>query len=210
MRGYVQAINRGIDDRILGVRKKKGQAAELRAGGILGAVYEGKTPNSTSALPAANYIAADFDVSGTPNGLSVTKLRAACEAMELEEFGMDTEDEIYAAVSPKQKTDLLNLALETKANLNQFDLQQIREGKPTTLLGITWIFTNRLPTDDQGSRLIPLWSKANIIMGVWQDVQGQIFNDTSKRNLPQILNDAYVQVGRIEDGGVRVVRCAEA
>jgi hypothetical protein len=209
-RSHIKACERGVFDRILGVRKKKGQPAELAEGGIFGRVSEGKTPTSTKALPAANYIANDHGSTGTPAGLNLVKLRAATEAMELEDFGLETDDEIWGLITPKQKTDLLTLAFDTGKNLNPFEVQNIRDGKPGQLLGINWLFTNRLPTDSNGNRLIPLWSKANIICGMWQDVEGIMFNDSSARNLPRILVDCYPTCGRVEDEGVRVIRCAEA
>lgn len=209
-RAHVLACERGVFDRILGIRKKKGQDATLAEGGIFGAVSEGKTPGTTVALPAGNYIAADFGDPGTAYGLGLKKLRAACEAMELEDFGLETDDEIYGLITPKQKTDLINLAVETGKNLNPFDVENIREGKPGKLLGVNWLFNNRVPKDADGNRLIPLWSKANVICGMWQDVEGMMFNDSSAKNLPRILADCYPTAGRIQDGGVRIIRCAEA
>lgn len=207
---HTKACERGVFDRILGIRKKKGQDAEIAGGGILGIVNEGKTPSSTTALPSGNYIAVDYDNPGTPSGLGLKKLRGATEAMELEDFGLETDDEIYGLITPKQKTNLIDLAVETGKNLNPFDVDNIREGRPGKLLGINWLFTNRLPKDSNGYRLIPLWSKANIICGMWQDVEGLMFNDGSAKNLPRVIVDCYPTAGRIEDGGVRVIRCAEA
>lgn len=210
-RSHIKAVERGVFDRILGVRKKKGEAAKMAGGGILGAVVSGKTPGATSALPAGNFVAHNYDPKSTgETGLSLAKMRKACEDMELENFGLETDDEIYGLITPKQKTDLINLAVATGASLNPFEVENIKKGQPGELLGINWIFTNRLPVDTNGYRLIPLWSKANIICGMWQDVEGQIFNDSSARNLPRVLVDAYPTAGRVEDGGVRVIRCAEA
>ncbi|MEX0306030.1 MAG: phage capsid protein [Ruegeria sp.] len=206
---HVKACERGVFDRILGVRKKKGQEATLADGGIFGRVAEGKTPGTTKALPAANYVAANYG-GGSAVGLTLAKMRKATEAMELENFGLETDDEIYGIITPKQKTDLINLAVATGSNLNPFEVENIKKGKPGELLGINWLFTNRLPVDSSGHRLIPLWSKANIICGMWQDVEGIIFNDSSAKNLPRALVDCYPTCGRVEDGGVRVIRCAEA
>lgn len=204
MRSHVVAVERGVADRILGVRKDADGKFRIAGSGIMGRATEGKRATLSPSLPSANIIAHG----GV--GLTVEKLRKATEAMELQDFGLETDDEIYAAISPKQKTDLLNLALETKTNLNQFELEQIRTGKPTTLLGITWIFTNRLPYHADGDRMIPLWSKKNIVCGAWQDVEGRMWNDGSAKNLPYIYVDAYVDATRLEDVGVRIIRCTEA
>lgn len=208
-RNWVKGVERGVFDRILGIRKS-GTKYELAGGGILGAVSEGKTPTSSVSLPAGNYIASDYEVTSTHTGLTLAKMRAATEAMELEDFGLEADDEVYGLITPKQKTDLINLAVETGKNLNPFDVEQIAEGKPGKLLGINWIFTNRLPLDSSSRRLVPLWTKSNVVAGFWQDVEGVIFNDSSSRNLPRVIVDAYVTAGRVEDKGVRVIRCAES
>ncbi|AUC52297.1 hypothetical protein CDO87_03430 [Sagittula sp. P11] len=209
VRNHIKAVERGVHDRILGVRKK-GADYEVAGGGIMGAVYEGKTPSSTSALPAGNYIAVDVDEPGTPAGMTLKKLRGATEAMELEDFGLESDDEIYSVITPKQKTDLLTLAFETGKNLNPFEVKNIEDGKPGKLLGINWLFSNRVAKDPNGYRLCPVWTKANVVAGFWQDVQGNMWNDTSAKNLPYVHVDAYPACGRIEDKGVRVLRCAEA
>ncbi|MEM7317400.1 MAG: phage capsid protein [Pseudomonadota bacterium] len=209
-RAHIKACERGVFDRILGVRKKKSEPATLAEGGIFGKVAEGKTPGALVALPTGNYVSSDYgETPGTHVGLTLPKMRRATEAMELEDFGLETEDEIWGMITPKQKTDLINLAVETGKNLNPFEVKNIKEGKPGELLGINWLFTNRLPVDSNGRRLIPLWSKANIICGMWQDLEGQIFNDGSSRNLPRILVDCYPTCGRVEDEGVRIIRCEE-
>lgn len=205
---HIKAVMRGQFDRILGVRKIGG-VFKIDGNGILGEANEGKTPGGTKALPGANFIAADYGDPGTPYGMGLNKLRAATEAMELEEFGLETDQEIYGLITPKQKTELLNLAFETGKNLNPFDVKNITDGKPGKLLGINWKFTNRLPVDDNGYRLCPLWCKDDIIAGEWQALEGAMWNLTEKKNLPYIYVDAYLTASRVEDGGVRVVRCAE-
>lgn len=209
-RNHVLAVERGVFDRILGIRKKTdGTGYEVSGGGILGSVSEGKTPTSTVALPTANYVAANYGESSAV-GLTLKKMRSATEAMELEDFGLESEDEVYALITPRQKTELIDLAIATGNNLNPFDVSNIREGKPGRLLGINFMFTNRLPKDASGYRLIPIWTKQNIICGMWQDVRGQMWNDTNAKNLPYIFADAFPAASRIEDVGVRVIRCAEA
>jgi len=206
---HLKAVERGVFDTILGIEKAPNGEYRLYGGGILGPVYEGKTPTSTVSLPAANYIASDFDVGGTHTGLTTGKLRGATEGMELEDFGLETDEEVYGLITPKQKTDLINLAIETKTSLNPFEVENIREGKPGKLLGINWLFTNRLPKDPNGYRLCPIWLKSEIVCGFWQDVEGDMWNDTAAKNLPYAHVDCYPAAGRVQDGGVRVIRCAE-
>jgi len=203
MRKGIAAVERGIFDTILGIEKKSNGTFSVTGSGIMGRATEGARPGAASELPAGNTI-----VHGGI-GLNTEKLRTATEAMELENFGLETEDEIFALISPKQKTDLLNLALATKVNLNQFDIDQIKSGRPTSLLGITWMFSNRVPVNAAGNRLVPIWSKSNIVAGFWQDLQSQIWNNPERKNLPYVFTDALLDCVRHQDGGVRIVECVE-
>lgn len=206
----VLTVERGVYDRILGVKRDDAGVFRIATGGIMGDVAEGKTPDSRTVLPSGNYIGVQVGGGGSNTGLNAEKLRAGCEGMELEDFGLETDQEIFGLISPKQKTDLINLALATKGALDPFQLEAIRSGKPGTLLGINWKFSNRVPYDANGHRLIPLWTRDNVVAGFWQDVIGDMWNDTNAKNLPYYFTDANLDAGRIEDKGVRIIRCAEA
>lgn len=204
VRTHTLAVQRGIGDKILGVRKEGG-VFKIRPGGILGTAVDGKTPGgSTKALPAANYIAAGG------SGLTLKKLITSKEKLAEREFGLDDDDnEMFCAIGPKQVSDLLGIADGDGTSLNAFQQMQLRAGKPTPLMGYTWIVTNRLPKDDNDDRLCPVWAKRNIVAGIWQDVLGRMWNDTSAKNTPYAHVGALVDVVRVEDGGVEVITCEE-
>lgn len=207
VRAHTMAVNRGRADLILGISKGDGGKFSVTEGGVLGIAREGKTPGTGTALPASQYLANG----GT--GLSLDKLIAAVEKLNLADFGLeDNMDELFCAITPKQKTDLLNIAAASKVNLNAFQIQQLETGKPTTLMGITWIFTNRLPLKSGTAdiRLNPVWAKSNIIEAEWQAVKGEMWNDTAAKNLPYAYVSSYTDVVRAQDKGVVVIESKEA
>ncbi|MEO1024029.1 MAG: phage capsid protein [Pseudomonadota bacterium] len=202
VRAHTLAVRRGIDDRIFGVRKVDGKY-KVELGGILGRATEGKRPGgSIVPLPTAQREA------HAGEGLTLDKLIAATQKLMEDEFGLeDNMDELYCAILPQQRTDLLNIAKQTGENLNAFQLQQLQTGMPTTLLGMTWIITNRLPTSNAGITSCPVWSKRNIALGVWEDINGDMWNDTHADKLPYARVRARVDCVRIEDKGVRIIEC---
>mgnify|MGYP001034431131 CR=1 FL=1 len=131
------------------------------------------------------------------------------ERLNGDDFGLEDDDELFCYIGPKQVTDLLNIAAATGVNLNAFDIEQLKTGKPTTLVGFTWIVGNRSVKDDNGDRLCPVWSKNNILGGLWQDVEGRMWTDTSANNTPYAQVEAYLDVVRAEDDGVHVITCVE-
>lgn len=205
---YVQthtvAVERGLGDKILGVRYVSKGVFELRDGGIMGAAVEGKSPGSGKvSLPAKCYTAAG----GV--GLTLAKIKTTKERLNGDDFGLEDDDETFWAISPKQVTDLLDIADGDGTSLNAFQQLQLQTGKPTTLLGYTWLVTNRLPVDGNGDRMSPVWTKNNILGGIWQNTLGRMWNDTSMKNTPYAHVGAYADYVRAEDDGVQIVACVE-
>lgn len=202
---HTAAVTRGQMDQMLGIEKVGGVFTVTR-GGVFGIAREGKTPGATgTALPASQYLSEDAA------GLSLDKLIAAVEKLQLADWGIDTDlDPLYALITPKQKSDLLKIAAATANNLNAFDVKQLESGKPTTLMGVNWIMSNRVPVSATGKRLVAVWSKSNIIAGEWEPINGAMWNDTHADNLPYCRVRTNLDCTRADDTGVVIIPCTEA
>lgn len=201
---HTKAVVRGKMDLIVGVSKANDGNFYVTEGGILGHAREGKTPGVATPLPPSQFI----DHGGL--GLNIEKLREARLLLKKADFGIEDDDPLYSLISPQQEDDLLAIAQQSGPALNAFNIEQLRAGKPTPLLGINWILSNRVPLKEPaGPRLIPLWSKANIVNGRWQGIDGRLWNDTSAKNLPYCLVDAYFDAVRAQDKGVVAIECIE-
>jgi hypothetical protein len=199
---HTKAVTRGWADRLLGIRRQ-GNAFVVTDGGIMGFSREGKVPGATTALPASQTIAA----AGT--GLTVAKLRAAQLLLNEADFGLEDDmDDLYCMIGPRQKDNLLAIAEASATPLNAFAIEQLRDGKPTRLMGLNWIFSNRLPRVGS-NRLCPVWSKSNIIAGVWEPLRADLWNDTSAKNLPYARVWARLDCVRAQDRGVVIIECNE-
>lgn len=194
---FTAAVTRGWMHSILGVEQVAEGLFKVGGGGILGLAREGKTPGVGTPLPASQIV---------PHGnakLTLGKLRDAVKALKKADFGMDKElDPLYCAITPEDEDALLEIAAQTGQNLNAFQVQQLQTGTPTSLLGINWLMTNDLPLTAAEKRLLPLWSKANIGVGVWQPIKGETWNDPSRKNMPYAYVSAVVDAVRIQDKGV--------
>lgn len=206
VQAHTVAVARAIDDKILGIKYNSADKVfELRDGGILGAAVDGKRPGGAKmALPSSCYIPA------ASAGMTLGKLKAAFENLQSKNFGLEDDEPLYCAITPKQVTDLLNIADGDGNSLNAFQQQQLQSGMPTPLLGINWIKTNRLPLDGDGNRMCPIWTKSNIGLGIWEDINGKIWNDSSKDDTPYARVRAFVDAVRLQDDGVNVILCAES
>ena len=201
---HTRAVLRGKQDRILGIRKNPDGTFSVADGGIFGYSTEGKRGTTQTALPASQYVPV-----GT-TGLTLDKLRLAKLALQKADFGIEDDDQLYGLISPTQGDNLLSIAAQAMNNVVGFNIEQLRSGKPTPLMGINWIMTNRLPVDAAASRLCPIFSKKNIIAGIWQDVKGDAWNDSHAKNLPYVYVSAYIDCVRVQDKGVIVIECKES
>lgn len=207
VRHHTVMVQRKIGDRMLGISETAPGVFSVTDGGILGIAREGKTPGVGTELPASQYLA------NGGAGLTLDKLIAAKEKLHKADFGLDAAmGTLYCAITPSQITNLLNLAAEAKVSLNAFQIQQLQDGMPTSLLGITWVFTNRLPikTGTADVRLCPIWAKENIIYGQWAPLKGEMWNDPGKQNLPYVYVSARGDCVRAQDKGVVVIEAKEA
>lgn len=202
VRAHTVSVLRGCMDRILGVRKIDANFTVMD-GGILGNAIEGKRPGTSgTALPAGQIIAAGA------TGLTVDKLRLAILTLNNSDFGLEDDDPLFCAISPTQKDNLIAIAQASTTPLNAFNIEQLKTGKPTSLMGITWITTNRVPKDAAGAWLCPVWSKNNIVEGVWEEINGDIWNDTNADNKPYVRVRTRRDVVRLQDKGVVAITCA--
>jgi Phage capsid protein len=201
VRAHTVAVMRGAMDRIVGVRKAAG-AYTVTDGGILGNAIEGKRPGgAATALPAGQIV----PVGGT--GLTLDKLRASILTLNQADFGLEDDDPLYCLISPKQKDDLLAIAQASATPLNAFAIDQLKNGKPTPLMGVTWIISNRVPKDAAGNWVCPIWSKRNVVEGVWEEINGDMWNDTSADNKPYVRVRTRRDVVRLQDKGVIAITC---
>ncbi len=199
--GHTKAVLRGCMDRIVGVRKMNG-AYVVTDGGILGNAIEGKRPGASgTALPGSQII----PVGGT--GMTIDKLRTGIKLLNEADFGLEDDDALYCLISPTQKDNLIAVAQASGTALNAFNIDQLKNGKPTSLMGVTWITSNRVPKDANGNWLCPIWAKSNIVEGVWQDIEGDAYNDSHADNKPYVRVRTRRDVVRLQDKGVVVLTC---
>lgn len=202
VRAHTVAVLRGCMDRIVGVRKIDG-VYRVTDGGILGNAIEGKRPGTSGiALPGSQIIPAGA------TGMTIDKLRLAVLTMQQADFGLEDDDPLYCLIAPKQRDNLISIAQASTTPLNAFSIQQLQDGKPTPLMGITWITSNRVPKDTANADLCPVWTKRNVVEGVWEEINGDVWNDTHADNKPYCRVQTRRDVVRLQDKGVIAITCA--
>lgn len=203
---HTMAVRRKIGDRTVGVQKDSAGYFRVVDGGILGGAISGKAPGGApTALPGTQVV----PVGST--GLTIDKLRDALLVLRKADFGLEDDDPLYGFIAPDQIDDLLAIAQASGNALNAFNVEQLRTGKPSPLMGVTWLMSNRVPFKDGSTtvRLVPIFAKRNIVRGFWEQLNGSMWNDTSADNKPYCRVRAYVDCVRLEDKGVVAIECQQ-
>lgn len=203
-RANIAAVRRGEFDAILGIVEQEDGSFTVGQTGILGQASGGKTGATKSAIPASQIISDSGDT-----GLTLDKLREVKKKLEKSNYALEQEASFYGLITPEQKDDLIGIAAATGTSLNAFAIEQLQTGRPTSLMGFNWIFTNRLPLDANGKRMCVFWDKSNIVAAEWEPLSGNIWNDTSAKNLPYIHVSCCIDATRVQDKGMFVVPCTE-
>lgn len=153
----------------------------------------------------------DGTASGTtPTGLTLAKLKGIRATMQrLEAIDQDTV--LNAFVTHKQLEDLLGI--EEVINSDYAVRKSLAEGNVTTFMGFRFILTERL-TLSTGSaaderRCIVSVPKA-LKMSVGTALKGDIWRDTSKKNIPYLYFKLCADASRMWGEVAGEIRCVEA
>jgi len=146
-------------------------------------------------------------------GLNVAKLRAARRILMSNEVDLDT-DPLYCAVTAKQHDELLAEVQVIDADYNG-GAPVLLDGKIQRFLGINFIHTELLKTgtDDLGgtSRMIPVWAKSGMYLGLWNDIMTDISQRKDIQGLPwQAYAKETIGATRLDEKRVVRVWCYEA
>lgn len=153
VQGIVAALNRKQDDE------------------AIRAFFAARNLETNSGGIATDNFAAGFQVGvgvgGALSGLNVEKIQAALEIERSAEVGIDDNEEIFCVISPKQERNLMN---EIEVTSTDFTSKRIIDSgtmQGSNYMGINWILSNRLQTDTNGYRRVPLYTRRGMAFCVW-------------------------------------------
>lgn len=164
------AMQRAIDDVILTA--------------IFGTNYTGEDGTTSETFGTLGTGAYDVgnDVGGTDSGLNVPKLQKAIELLMRANKG-ELMEPVHAAISSYEHDLLLK---EVFINNKDYGGSAVLvDGKVKRFMGVDFILTERL-TVTGGDRLIPVWLKSGMHLGLWKDVAAEITKRADKSYATQV------------------------
>ena len=168
----------------------------------------GEAGGTTVTFPAANQVAVNSWAYGSGSGnsgLTISKLISAKQLLLAGE--VDPDEGLFCGVSSKQMANLLATTAVTSADYNS--VKALVEGRVNTFMGFQFIHSERLSTDSNSYRRVPVWAKSGMGMAVGKDVRVKVSERDDKNYNWQVYYEMYLGAARLEDAKVVEIKCAE-
>lgn len=164
------AMNRVMDDVILAA--------------IFGTNYIGENGTTTESFGTVGSGTYDVgvNVGGTASSINVAKLQNVIRILMTANKG-ELMEPVYGAISSYEHDALLKeMQIVNKDYGNSAVLV---DGKVAKFMGVNFIITERL-TITSGNRLIPIWLKSGMHLGMWDGVTAKITERNDKGHATQV------------------------
>jgi len=171
----------------------------------------GRSGGSTEAFDTTNNRVDAAVGAAADTGLNVDKILRALRI--LEDNDVDTEmEQPYMAITPQQHEDLkrqtqvINTDFFTKNGGPVF----AGDGRITEFAGVK-IVVSRLVESNASYRLVPMWVKSGMHLGIWSDVKARVHERPDIEGVPfQLYTTLTMGATRLEQGRVIQIECTEA
>jgi hypothetical protein len=164
-----------------------------------GSASTGKSGSTSTALPAANIVAA-----GSAD-MTVAKLLSAKKI--LDEADVDPSIKRYIVVAPAQIEALLGITSVTSSDFNT--VKALAQGEVNSFLGFEFITSTRLAVASS-IRTCFAWAEDGIKMGVGKDIVSRIDERADKSYSTQVYYCAQFGATRMEEDKVVSILCDES
>jgi len=170
----------------------------------------GKAGGTTTTFDTTNHRVDAAVGAAADTGLNVDKILEAVRL--LEDNDVDTEMEMPCmAITPKQhenlkrQTQVINTDYFTKNGGPVF----AGDGRITEFAGVK-IIVSRLVEANASYRLVPMWVKSGMHLGVWSDVKARVDERPDIEGVPyQLYTTLTMGASRLEEGRVIQIECTE-
>ena len=191
-RAGAAAMNRKIDDIVLAA--------------MFGTNYTGENGTATESFGTLGSGTYDVGVNtgGTASYLNVAKLKAGIRILMTANKGELTEA-VHGAISSYEHDSLLS---EFQIVSKDYGSPQgvLENGRVTRFMGVNFVITERLAITS-GDRLIPLWLKSGMNLGVWNDIKAEVTKRADKSYATQVYLGMTVGATRTQLGKLVRISC---
>ena len=172
---------------------------------IFGTNYTGE--NGTTSETFGTLGSGTYDVGvntgGTASALNVAKLQSAVRILMTANKG-ELNESVYGAISSYEHDSLLKEI--QVVNKDYGNSAVLVDGRVKRFMGVDFIITERL-TVTSGNRLIPVWLKSGMCLGMWNDVKAEIGPRADKSYATQVYLAMTLGATRTQLGKQVRIQC---
>lgn len=186
------AMKRAIDDVILAA--------------FFGTAYTGENGTTTESFGTLGSGTYDVgvNVGGTASSLNVAKLQSSIQKLIAANKG-DLMEAVYGAIGSYEHDALLKEIQVVNKDYNG-GAAVLENGRVKRALGVDFAVTERLSIVS-GNRLIPLWLKSGMHLGMWQDITAKIGERADKGYANQVYLAMTLGATRTQLGKQIRIQC---
>lgn len=182
------------------------QMDDLIIAAFAGTAKTGETGATSTSFTSGNIVAADF-AAAAEVGLTVAKLREAKRILMANQVDLKS-DQLVCAVTAQQHDNLLAEAQIISLDYN--DKPVLVDGMVTRFLGIDIVHCERLALVSTDNRIIPVFAKSGMYLGLWNDITTNVSQRNDVQGLPW-QSYVYMTAGatRLEEKKCVQILCDE-
>jgi hypothetical protein len=173
------AMSRAMDDEVIDA--------------ALGTAATGETGTGTATLPAGQ-------IDGTAAGFTVARLVTASANLKTNENDMD--EPWYSTLSAAGEEDLITDTTHTVSSRDFTNQQPFVTGKLNSLMGFSFIHTQRHLLTATSEQRHFLWRQSAILLAIGKDSTGRIAERADKSFSTQVFYSMTIGAVRMEELGV--------
>lgn len=175
------------------------------------AAHTGKAGGTSTAFDTTNHRVDAAVGAAADTGLNVDKILRAKRIMQDAYVDLDLE-EPYMAITPEQEENLLRQTqvINTDYFTSMGGAPVLVDGRLSRFAGVNIIVSNLVPSN-ASYRLVPMWVKSGMHLGVWSDVSARVDPRPDIEGVPyQLVTTLTMGATRLEEGKVIQIECTEA
>jgi hypothetical protein len=176
---------------------------------ILAAVFgtnftgENGTTQETFGTLGSGAYDVGVNTGGTASGLNVAKLQLGIRLLMTANKG-ELMEPVYAAISGYEH-DLLLKEIQV-VNKDYSNSARLEDGRVRTFMGTNFILSELL-TVTAGNRLIPMWLKSGLYLGIWNDLEAKVSERADKGYATQVYVRMTLGASRTQLGKSIRINC---
>lgn len=169
---------------------------------FFGTNFTGENGTTSETFDTTNY-QVGVNTGGTASALNVAKLQLAVQKLLLANKG-DLSEAVYGAISSYEHDSLLK---EIQVVNKDYSNSAVLEGgRVKRFMGVDFTLTERLNITS-GNRLIPIWVKSGMYLGIWNDINTQVSQRADKNYSTQVFVAMTLGATRTQTGKQIQVLC---